>query len=141
MNSKILIITARYLGPVLVMLSLIVLYRGHNLPGGGFIGGLLAASAMLLFVLSRGWQVSESKWWPNPILLLVAGLAIAGASGLFALLSGDSFMTGLWLPALDLPLIGKVKLGTPLLFDAGVYLAVLGFTLKCAHSLGQEVWK
>ena len=141
MNSIILNITSRYLGPVLVILSLVVLYRGHNLPGGGFIGGLLAASGFLLIVLAGGWKVAESGWWPNSIVLLVTGLAITALSGSLALLAGEPFLTGLWMPAWEFPVLGKVKLGTPLLFDAGVYLTVLGFTLKCAQSLGKETWE
>ena len=139
MNSLILNITARYFGPLLVVLSLLILYRGHNLPGGGFIGGLTAASGLLLVVLSQGWSFTQSRWWPDPIVLLAIGLFLAGCSGLPGLLDGKSFMSGLWLPAFDMPLIGKVKLGTPLLFDLGVYLTVIGFTLKCARALGEEV--
>ena len=141
MNSAILNITARHLGPVLFLLSLVVLYRGHNLPGGGFIGGLLAASGILLAVLAQGWQVTERKWWPNPVNLLATGLAVTLASGVIGILAGGTYLTGVWLPALEVPLLGKVKLGTPLLFDVGVYLTVLGFTLKCAQSLGEEMWK
>ncbi|MEX0322749.1 MAG: MnhB domain-containing protein [Puniceicoccaceae bacterium] len=141
MSSAILNITARFLGPVLVLLSLIVLYRGHNLPGGGFIGGLIAASGILLIVLAKDWHGLERSWWPNPLLLLASGLAVTVLSGVIGLLYGQDFMTGIWLPAMELPLLGKVKLGTPLLFDVGVYLVVLGFTLKCAQALGEEFWK
>lgn len=141
MTSAILNITARYLGPVLVLLSLVVLYRGHNLPGGGFIGGLIGASGILLIVLAKGWDGLEKSWWPNPLLLLASGLAVTVLSGVAGLMSGQDFLTGLWLPAMELPLLGKVKLGTPLLFDVGVYLVVLGFTLKCAQALGEEFWK
>ena len=141
MNSAILNITARYLGPVLVLLSLVVLYRGHNLPGGGFIGGLLAASGILLIVLAKDWHGMDKAWWPNPLLLLASGLAVTVFSGVIGLLAGQDFLTGVWLPAMELPLLGKVKLGTPLLFDVGVYLVVLGFTLKCAQALGEEFWK
>lgn len=140
MNSTILNITARYLAPVIFLLSLVVLYRGHNYPGGGFIGGLLAVSACLLVVLARGWKVTEAKWWPDSIALLVTGLAVTAVSGLLGVFAGEAFLTGLWLPALEVPVLGKVKLGTPLLFDLGVYLAVMGFTLKCASALGQEDW-
>lgn len=139
MNSLILNVTARYLGPVLLILSLLVLYRGHNLPGGGFIGGLIAASGLLLAILANGPKVTESRWWPEPLLLMAFGLCLAALSGLPGLLAGGSFMSGLWLPDFTLPLLGKVKLGTPLLFDVGVYFAVIGFLLKCALSLASEV--
>ena len=139
MNSRILCITARYVSPLLALLSLVVLYRGHNLPGGGFIGGLIGASSLMLVVLAMGWGVTRAAWWPEPLFLMVAGLGIAAISGLAALLSGQAFLTGLWLPVLEVPLLGKVKLGTPLLFDVGVYLVVVGFTVHCAQSLGKEI--
>jgi multicomponent Na+:H+ antiporter subunit B len=121
---------------LLIALSLIVLYRGHNFPGGGFIGGLLAASAILLYVLDEGWARVEKARRLAPSNLIFAGLLTALSSGLPALFLGLPFMTGLWLPALKLPVIGKIALGTPFLFDVGVYLAVIGFTLKCALALG-----
>lgn len=138
MSSRLLLIATRYLGPLLVLLSLVVLYRGHNLPGGGFIGGLLAASAVMLLALARGWPVVTKRLLIDPIQLLVLGLAIAMVSGLPGILNSGAFLTGMWLPAIDVPLLGKLKLGTPLLFDLGVYLTVLGFTLKCAIAMGSS---
>ena len=143
MNSLILNIATRYLAPLLVVLSLALLYRGHNLPGGGFIGGLVAASSLILTALARGWEDTVRRMRVDPLLLMVSGLIIAMLSGLPALASGLPYMTGLWLPGIDLPLLGKLKLGTPLLFDLGVYFAVIGFTIKCAISLGadESSWK
>ena len=126
---------------VLVLLSLMVLYRGHNLPGGGFIGGLIAASGVLLVVLARGWHGIERTWWPNPLSLLATGLAVTVTSGGIGLVTGRDFLSALWLSSLQVPVLGIVKLGTPILFDLGVYLVVLGFTLKCAQALGEEFWK
>ena len=138
MHSSILSIAARYLFPLLVVLSLVVLYRGHNYPGGGFIGGLIAASAFLLLALSRGWDAAVQALRVEPLTLLVVGLAVALASGLPGLFGAQPIMTGHWLPFFELPLLGKVKLGTPLLFDVGVFLTVVGFTIKCAHSLATQ---
>lgn len=138
MYSVLMQTAGRVIGPVLLLLSLVILYRGHNLPGGGFIGGLMAASAIILQALAVGWKITERKLWVEPITLITLGLLLAMLSGCFGPLQGLPFMTGLWLPAFELPLLGKVKLGTPLLFDVGVYLAVIGFTLKCALSLGDQ---
>jgi len=138
MTSTLLIISSRYITPLLLLLSLVVLYRGHNLPGGGFIGGLIAASAVLLLAISVGWHKTERRLPIQPMWLMVWGLAIAMGSGLFGLAAGGMFMQGVWLPFFELPILGKVKLGTPLLFDVGVYLVVIGFTLKCAHALATE---
>lgn len=138
MTSTLLIIASRYISPLLLMLSLIVLYRGHNLTGGGFIGGLIAAASVLLLAIAEGWDKTESRLPLQPMTLMTIGLAIAGVGGFIGIAYGGAFMQGIWLPFFELPLLGKVKLGTPLLFDIGVYLVVIGFTLKCAHALATE---
>lgn len=136
MYSTILAIANRYLGPILIALSLVALYRGHNLPGGGFIGGLIAASAILLYSLSHGWVETKKLFRISPMTLMIIGLALAMISGLPSLFRENPFMTSIWAPTWYLPVLGKLKLGTPLLFDVGVYLAVIGFTIKSAHALG-----
>ncbi|MGJ8632691.1 MAG: MnhB domain-containing protein [Luteolibacter sp.] len=141
MNSIILSIASRYVGFVLIVLSLIALYRGHNYPGGGFIGGLIAASAFLLWALSHGWAEVREKIRFDPMNLLVIGLGLAMASGIPAFFNGTPYMTAQWGPAWYIPVLGKLKLGTPLLFDIGVYFAVVGFTLKSAIALGSEAEK
>ena len=143
MKHDLLLRTAcRWITPLLWVLSLIVLYRGHNLPGGGFIGGLLAASAVLLRMLATSPDEAERDFWIEPVFLMGLGLAIAFFSGLLAVLVGKPFMTGLWLPDFTLPILGTMHLGTPLLFDVGVYLVVIGFTLKTAFALGEGIsWK
>lgn len=143
MNSMLLNMAARYISPLLLTLSLILLYRGHNLPGGGFIGGLVAASAVILNAYSRGWTEVDKSLPIDPLFLMASGLALAMFSGLPGIFLGGVFMEGLWLPPFKVFLLGKVKLGTPLLFDIGVYLVVIGFTVKCALSLGthNESWK
>ena len=138
MNSVLLKISTRYLVPLLWILSIIVLYRGHNLPGGGFIGGLIGASAVLLMALAEGWGYTKSRFSYQPITIMMIGLAVAAASGFFGMAAGGVFLQGVWLPFFDAPLLGKVKLGTPLLFDVGVYFVVIGFTIKCAEALGTE---
>ena len=112
-------------GPVLWLLmgtSLVVLVRGHNEPGGGFIGGLLAASGLLVFALAMGpGQARRLLQW-DVVFYLGAGLLIATASGLFGLFSGQPFLTGQFWGSV--PGLGKV--GTVLVFDTGIYLVVFG---------------
>ncbi len=139
MHSTILTIANRYLGPILIALSLVALYRGHNYPGGGFIGGLIAASAILLRALSHGWPDVVKSLRVAPMTFLTVGLALAMFSGLPSIFLGDPFMTSVWGPTWQIPVLGKLKLGTPLLFDIGVYLAVIGFTIKCAIALGEDI--
>jgi len=140
MHSLILTIANRYLGPILLVLSLVALYRGHNSPGGGFIGGLIAASAILLRALAQGWPETERNIRVSSTTLLTTGLAIAMVSGLPSLFLGNPFMTSIWAPTWQIPVLGKLKLGTPLLFDIGVYLAVVGFTIKSATALGGDTY-
>ena len=97
MPSILLQIASRWLLPVLLVVSLIVLYRGHNLPGGGFIGGLIATSAFILVAFAEGVEAAQRRLRIAPLVLLTAGLALAFGSALLGVLLGDPFLTGLWL--------------------------------------------
>ena len=119
MNSLILQVTTATLRPLLLLFSVFLLLRGHNEAGGGFVGGLVAASAMVLQGLSR----RDSGIAERSRKLIPIGLAIAILSGLPGLLLHGSFLVPFW-STFSVPLIGK--LGTPLLFDVGVYFTVLG---------------
>ena len=130
MTSFILKTSSRYLFPILIVGSLVVLYRGHHLPGGGFIGGLIAATAYALIALGAGFDEAKRKLRVEPDWLLVAGLSSALISALIAVFMGQEFFTAKWLPEFHIPLLGGVHLGTPFLFDIGVYLTVVGFSLK-----------
>ena len=137
MKHFVLAQSSRLLFPILLGLSLVVLYRGHNLPGGGFIGGLLAAASFILIGLSESMERARVVLRVEPVSLMAWGLATAVLSGLPALFAGRAFMTGIWLPGFSLPLLGKVHLGTPLVFDVGVYLVVIGFVLHTTFSLAE----
>ncbi|MGF1449357.1 MAG: MnhB domain-containing protein [Opitutales bacterium] len=137
MTSVIFNVAARTLSPVFALLSLFVLYRGHNLPGGGFIGGLLAAIAVVLLILAYGPEAVRRRWWFQPVQFMTVGLLVALASGALALVAGQPFFEGLWLPTFSLPLLGTVHLGTPLIFDIGVYLVVVGFTAQAIVELSE----
>jgi len=134
MKSVILRIAATHLTAALLVASLILLYRGHNDPGGGFIGGLLASSAVALRAMACGAAEGRRFLRVDPRTLIAAGILTALGSGMPGLLAGGSFMQGLWI-TLRLPLLGPLPLGTPLIFDAGVYLAVAGFTLTIFFTL------
>lgn len=129
MNDPILKTASHHLVPVVVALSLILLWRGHNLPGGGFIGGLVASMAGVLVYLAEGEQALRRTLRFAPESILVGGLILALSSALWGWLLGDAFFEASWLPAIYLPLLGKVLLGTPLIFDVGVFFAVIGFTI------------
>ena len=126
---------AKVLLPLCLVLSLIVLYRGHNLPGGGFIGGLVAASGFILVALLQGVPLARRKLGVEPSSLIAWGLAIAATTTLIGPIAGGDPLMGLWLPEFSLPWLGKIHLGTPLIFDVGVYLTVVGFSLQVALAL------
>jgi len=135
MRSLILAATARFLLPVLFMFSIFLLVRGHHLPGGGFVGGLVAAAAFVLYGIAHGVEEARSLLRVNTISLMGVGLLLALASGLLSLVHGESFMTGLWFHH-PVPVLGK--LGTPVVFDIGVYLVVLGATLTVLFNLVED---
>ncbi len=136
-RSTILNLTVPLLTPLCIVLSLIVLYRGHNEPGGGFIGGLVCACGIVLIVMAHGVEAGRKALRMDPITVAAFGLLIALLGGLLPVATGDEFLTGLWLPAFSLPLLGKVHLGTPLIFDVGVYLTVIGFTMTVVFTLAE----
>ena len=132
MQSMILSTATRYLLPLMLLLSIFLLLRGHNDPGGGFVGGLVAGAALTLYAMAMGLRSARQILGVDPRTLIYIGLLAAAISGLPALFVGLDFMTGLWSEQ-ALPVIGK--LGTPLLFDVGVYLVVIGITLTIIFTL------
>lgn len=118
--------------PILLLFSMFLLLRGHNLPGGGFAGGLVAATAFALYALSWGISAAEKLLRIPPRWLIIGGLIVAAGSGLLALLLGLPYLSGLWWDQ-PLPVLGK--LGTPFVFDVGVYLVVVGVTLTIFFNL------
>ncbi|MDZ7291320.1 MAG: Na+/H+ antiporter subunit B [candidate division KSB1 bacterium] len=137
MHSLILTIAIRHLHPLTLMFSIYMLMRGHNHPGGGFIAGLIAAASFAHLALAFGIQEARRRLHFTPHTFIGAGLLVALLSGIPSLLSGKPFMTARWF-TLPLPLIGNFAIGTPLLFDTGVYLVVIGMTLLILFSLFEE---
>lgn len=126
---------ARYILPLMLLFAFFILLRGHNEPGGGFIGGLVVACGFALFSLAYSVADARQILRVEPIQLIGWGLLIALFSGLPALLLGLPFMTGLW-PDFAIPAIGKV--GTPTIFDVGVFLVVIGVILNVVFSLAES---
>lgn len=121
---------------LMILLSIFIFLRGHNEPGGGFIGGLIAASAFILYVIAFSPEDARSILVIDPNLLIGIGLLSAFAGGLIPVLAGQPFLTGLW--ANPVLFGNELHIGTPLLFDIGVYLVVIGFTLTIIYSLEEE---
>jgi len=134
-DSVILRTAARALVPLLAVISVFVLLRGHNEPGGGFIGGLLAAAGVALYQLAFGVAAARRLLPADPRLLIGSGLLAALAAGAVGVLSGRPFLAGRWFADAN-PGVGKI--GTPLLFDVGVWLVVIGTTALILFTLGEE---
>ncbi|PEN06704.1 Na(+)/H(+) antiporter subunit B [Longimonas halophila] len=131
--SLILRTAARLLVPLMILFSVFLMLRGHNEAGGGFIGGLVSASAFALYAMAYGTQDARRALYADPRTLMASGVGIALVSALIPLFSGAPFFKGLWT---TLP--GGVKLGTPILFDIGVYLLVVGMTLVVIYELDDD---
>ncbi|TSE37672.1 Na(+)/H(+) antiporter subunit B [Tepidimonas fonticaldi] len=124
-RSVILEVVSGPLYVVIVLASLWVLLRGHNEPGGGFIGGLVAASASVLWAVACGSGAARRRLpLGSPLRLAAAGVAVAGLSGVPAWWQGQAYLTHWW-GALSVG-DAALPLSTVLLFDLGVYLCVWG---------------
>ncbi|MEO0821228.1 MAG: MnhB domain-containing protein [Pseudomonadota bacterium] len=126
MTTPILKAAARILVALMLVVSLYLLLRGHNEPGGGFIGGLIASAAFALLAISHGAETARRALRLDPVEILALGLAAALGAGLVAALAGEAPFTGLWL-FLGADGGGKgLPISTVLVFDIGVWLVVLG---------------
>ena len=124
MNSLIFATFSRILFGLMLVVSIFVLYRGHNEPGGGFVGGLIAAAGFATLALARGVETARAALRFEPMTVIGFGILAALLSGLPGLWLDDSFLTHQW------AIFGSFHIGTTLLFDIGVYLVVLGGILS-----------
>lgn len=136
MNSVILQIAQKYVRFLLLFFAVIALLRGHNHPGGGFIAGLLAGLSIVMKGFAYDIEQVKRQMRISPPGFIAAGLVLIVASSLPSLITGGAFMTGNW-TTIPMPLGGDLKLGTPLLFDTGVFFAVIGVTLMFLFSLNR----
>ncbi|MCB8837837.1 Na+/H+ antiporter subunit B [Aurantimonas sp. VKM B-3413] len=136
MRTIIFRFTAPYLTSLMVLFSIFVLLRGHNEPGGGFIGGLIAASAFAIYGIACGVDPVRRALYFHPMAIAGAGLMLAVLAGCLSIPYGTQFMTGLW----SFPEIlgGDIALSTPMFFDIGVYLVVVGSISSIALALEER---
>ena len=110
--------------------------RGHNLPGGGFIAGLILATALLVPYLASGSTVVEARIPLNYEAFVGVGLVIAATTGAGSFLFAHPFLTSsYWSP--ELPVLGKIPIATAMLFDLGVYFTVVGGVMLALVRLGK----
>lgn len=121
-----------------IIVSIYLLFVGHNAPGGGFAGGLLAGLALVARYLAGGrYELGEAAPF-EPGVLLGGGLLLAAGTATSSLFFGLSVFESSWFEA-DIPVLGTISIGTSTLFDIGVYLVVVGLVLDVLRSLGAEV--
>ena len=136
MNTLIFRTAAPFLTALMLLFSVFVLLRGHNEPGGGFIGGLIAASALAIYGIAYGVTAVRRAIIFHPLAIAGFGLLAATVAGFVSIFSGVPFMTGLWIYP---HLFGvEVPLSTVMLFDIGVYLVVVGAITSIALALEER---
>jgi multicomponent Na+:H+ antiporter subunit B len=127
----------RTMVPTLVLFSVFLLVVGHDVPGGGFAGGLNAAVALLLVFFSFGARGVRRAVPIDPDVAMGAGLSMAVLAGIIGAFFGGTFLTYTY-ASLTAPLVGEVKVSTLLLFDLGVYVLVVGLVATAILRLGSE---
>lgn len=137
MTDLIFTTAARALFPLFILFGVFLVVRGHNEPGGGFAGGLVVSAAFALYSLAYDPLTARRLLRVAPLSLVALGLITAGASGVPALLKGQPFMQAQWL-SVDLAGSVQFKVGTPLMFDIGVFLVVVGMVTTIILALQEE---
>lgn len=137
MSSLILRTTLRLILPILLLYSVFLFLRGHNYSGGGFSGGLVAGAGFALYALAYKASDLRTLIKIEPQTLLSVGLFISLVTGVLPLFDRKNFLTGEWVE-FHMPRVGVIHLGTPLFFELGVYLVVIGATLTILMHLMEE---
>lgn len=141
MNTFVFRLTAKVFLPIIAVLSVLVLLRGHHQPGGGFIGGLMLGLGFLFYAIGVDFARARQLMVLTPQHFIGVGLGFAIFSGFFGWFFHEPFMTGKWI-SLKLFGLTEIKLGTPLLFDFGVYFTVFGVFTLIMFTITKELkWK
>ena len=136
-RSVVLETAVRLVFHTVLVFSLYLLFAGHNQPGGGFVGGLVAGCSFVLRYIAGGRSALRAAVPVDPGVPLGLGLVLAAGTGIAALLAGGQFLQS-GIASFDLPVLGVVKATSALAFDAGVYLVVIGLVLGVLRTLGAE---
>lgn len=135
--SLLLATGARTMVPTLLLLSLFLLVVGHDVPGGGFAGGLLGATALLLMFLAFGERGLRRALPVEPEVVIGTGLGLAVLAGLLGMIFESAFLAYTF-ASFESPVIGEIKVSSLLLFDLGVYILVIGIVETALQRLGGE---
>lgn len=137
-RSIMLEVIVRILFHTIIVVSLYVLFAGHNLPGGGFAGGLIAGMALVMRYVAGGRHELGAAAPTDAGTLLGVGMTLAVGCAIVPLLFGQAPLTSTYWEA-ELPLVGHIEFVSSTIFDIGVYLVVIGLVLDVLRSLGAEV--
>ena len=135
-HPVLLALISQSLLPLALLVSAFIFLRGHNMPGGGFIAGLITAVAFLQQYIAHGVDWMTQRLKINYQLLIASGLFIATCTGLGSFMFDRPFMTT-WFDHYHLPWVGEFELASAMIFDLGVYLTVVGATLLILANLGK----
>jgi len=130
-------IIMQWLFPVILTFAIYLLMRGHDLPGGGFAGGVTASIAILLLYMAGGTRWVEARLDIRPLRWISFGLLLATITGLAAWVAGYPFLTS-YFRYLSVPLIGDIPIASALLFDIGVFAVVVGTTVLILIALAHQ---
>ncbi len=127
---------SNYLLPLLLLFSVFILLRGHYLPGGGFVGGLVASIAFVLHGFANGNKETRMLLKYHPRSFMPFGLAISLIAAFLPMMNGLPVLTGLWVDE-PMPIIGLI--GSALLFDTGVFFVVIGVALTILFTISESI--
>ncbi|AJD91900.1 cation:proton antiporter [Jeotgalibacillus malaysiensis] len=136
-NDLILQTVTTVISFIIFLFSIHLFFAGHYTPGGGFIGGLMTAAALVLLLLAYDIKTLNTILPFDYRLMTAAGLLIAVLTGAGALLFNEPFLTHAY-DYFELPLLGETSLHTAVLFDIGVYLTVIGVTMTIIQTIGES---
>lgn len=136
-NDVILQTVTKAVAFIILVFSIYIFFAGHNNPGGGFVGGLLTAGAILLLSLAYDIKTVKSVLPINFRILTAFGLLLAILTGVGSFLFNVPFLTHAF-GYFDLPFMGKTELATATLFDFGVYFTVVGVTMTIILTIGED---
>ncbi|MFD2045747.1 Na(+)/H(+) antiporter subunit B [Ornithinibacillus salinisoli] len=136
-NDLILRTTTSLIAFILLGFAIYLLLAGHNAPGGGFIGGLVTAAAIILMYMAYGIKLVDNYIPINYRTLALIGLLIAVLSGIGSFLFNEPFLSHTY-DYFQFPIFGEVELATAMLFDVGVYFTVVGVTVTIILNIAND---
>jgi multicomponent Na+:H+ antiporter subunit A len=136
-NDVILRTVSKLAIPIVLAFSWYLFYSGHHHPGGGFIGGLMTSAALVLLSMSAGMNATARMIPVNYRIVIGIGLLTALLTGIGSFAAGVPFLSHSF-GYFDIPLLGETELATAVLFDLGVYLAVVGVTMTIIYTIGRD---